>query len=167
MRALLGAIFENNGFFRQLYHAHQCLKVDHGIECESTNHYSWDIVDGRPFCADAEGTCAGDLCRLDLEFTRKLIELASGWDSQYHKNFGFDRRENCRHTSARPSSGSGSSTDGRGFLTSVMNDSNGGLALHPEASKLQCCGIGLKRHVFHIDRQQCCGFETRDIGECL
>jgi len=151
---------------RQLYHAHQCLKVDHGAECESTSHYSWDVVDGRPFCADAEGTCAGDLCRLDLEFTRKLIDFAYNWDSQYHKNFGFDRKENCRASSGRPSGSSNTSSDGRGFFSNVMNDS-GSAILSEESSKLQCCGIGLKRKVFHIERQQCCGFETRDIGECL
>lgn len=148
-----------------LHKSYNCLKVDYGKECSPTTPYNWELQDDVPVCVDKAGTCAGDVCQLDMLFARSLITVASKWSAKYHILNGFDRETECAGPSNQPdlppvaslatdSGKSGGSSNG----SSSSKSSNSGP---------QCCGFGLNRHFFHVGTHQCCPDGTSKlVGEC-
>jgi len=137
---------------RDLAQAYICIKQDHD-ECDSTTAYNWKLGEnGKPTCADAVGTCEGDVCRLDLEFTSQLVLLETSWNASFHVLNGFDKSSACQ--SHEPESFKKSSKSG---TAKQLNRS----------LKQDCCGIGLKRHLFKTDRFDCCpDGSTKPVGTC-
>ena len=56
---------------RQLWWGYKCLSRDF-TGCSSEIAYNWFLVDQELQCIDKKGTCAGDLCRLELQFATEL-----------------------------------------------------------------------------------------------
>lgn len=138
---------------QHLYFGYQCLKHDYD-SCDATHSYDWKIgKNGLPNCQDPEGTCEGDLCRLDIKFSTELYKKKDQWKPLYHAENGFDRNEMCK-AGSRISDGSISGSSGSGGSSS-------------SESKTSCCGTGLKRHPFHLDKLECCkDGNTSPIGTC-
>ena len=107
------------------------------------------------FLAEAEGTCSGDICRLDLNFIDGINELAYLWQENFHANNGFDRVATCADNSrkiAGPGSDPGAEKTGKQGV---------------KTSNAQCCGRGLERQLFHTNRMECCeDGKPREIGTC-
>lgn len=138
---------------KQLWFGYKCLVKDHGDYCDSSKSYSWEITeDGEIHCVDYKGTCKGDLCRLDLEFTKKIKSMSELWIPDFHMDYGFDRKTDCK--------GSTKYKD-----ESLKID---GYARPPKPNpETKCCGQGLKRHIFNPERLQCCNDgSTKSIGSC-
>ena len=108
---------------------------------------------GEPVCVDPVGTCPGDVCRLDLNFTRNLVRLEPNWNEEYHPVTGFNRKKQCSTITKK------SSEDGK----SPSNADNGEKGLKIEF----CCGEELSRHPFRPDRLECCeDGTTKPFGTC-
>lgn len=137
---------------KQLWYGYKCLTKDYGDECDSSKSYNWEITDqGELKCLEKKGTCKGDLCRLDLEFTTKIQSLADTWLSDFHLDYGFDRETDCK-----------------GTTNSYDNSSKNPSPRPPKPTvETECCGKGLKRHIFNPERLQCCkDGTTKSIGSC-
>lgn len=138
---------------QNLFFGYQCLKHDYD-KCDATHSYDWKVgKNGLPQCRDPEGTCEGDLCRLDIKFSAELFKRKSEWKILYHADNGFDRSEMCA-TSNRMSEGS------------ISNSGSSSGSSSGEA-KTSCCGTGLKRHPFHLEKLECCSDgSSRPLGTC-
>ena len=79
-----------------------------------------------------------------------ISEVLSTYNPDFHVDNGFDRDERCKLRSPR------------GGVDSRM--SKEGEKTHHET---QCCGEGLGRVVFKIDRFECCADgHVKPIGQC-
>ena len=50
---------------------------------------------------DQEGTCKGDICRLDKQFAEELNEIYE-WSTDLEADSGFDRQQACVSSSGKP-----------------------------------------------------------------
>ena len=104
--------------------------------------------------ADSEGTCAGDLCRLDISFIDEINEMANVWSEKFHANNGFDRVQTC-------------SDPGRAGKGNIPGTPPGSAGKGAKANNAKCCGKGLERQIFHPNRMECCDDQKiREIGTC-
>ena len=99
-----------------------------------------------------KGTCAGELCRMDLEFAAKFAELKYTWNEKYSLRHGFNRQKRCGK------SGNGASSGGYGGSNSGNSGAN---------TQAKCCGVGIYSIIYKEERADCCDDGTvRPIGEC-
>merc|ERR1712050_485452 len=139
---------------QQLFFGYQCLRQDFK-NCDATKSYNWKVAkNGSVTCLDKAGTCEGDLCRLDIEYSTNMFKLKKQWKAMFHAQNGFDRVSTCKGSGA-PSGGGGGGS------------SNTDRSLQNTAVRTACCGLGLKRHIFNKDRMDCCeDGESRPTGTC-
>ena len=154
---------------RHLFLAYKCLEKDHGSKCNSSKAYAWEVDNNGDikcceykicfyliqfhilnfFSVDKKGSCKGDLCRLDLDFTKALSSLNKFWEPAFHMDNGFDRKSYC--------SPSGGGNGGSGYQKPNNKD----------PVQTECCGKSLRRHMFNPARLQCCkDGSTKAIGSC-
>ncbi|CBY23866.1 unnamed protein product [Oikopleura dioica] len=146
-----------------LHKSYNCLKVDYGKECSPTTPYNWELQNDVPVCVDEVGTCAGDVCQLDMFFARSLISVASKWSAKYHILNGFDREAECGNPSNQPDLPPVANLD----TDSGKSSGSGSSSNKSSDTGPQCCGFGLNRHIFHVGTHQCCQDGTSKLaGEC-
>ena len=122
------------------------------------------------------GTCAGDLCRLDLDFANEIFQNRDTWKARFHKQNGFDRQKTCgvqqvplkkmkekitffklMNTPSKSSSDDDRSNKIQGVFKNSEN----------KVDPVLCCGEGLQRHPYHSGRLECCADgATRLMGTC-
>lgn len=138
---------------QKLFYGYQCLKQDYQA-CDATNSYNWKVAkNGSVTCLDKAGSCEGDLCRIDIEFSTNLFKLKKQWQPMFHSKNGFDRVETCQGSGA-PSSG-------------ATDSSKTDRSLQDIELRTSCCGVGLGRHIFNKDRMECCeDGQSRPRGTC-
>mgnify|MGYP006944991217 CR=1 FL=1 len=109
------------------------------------------------YLGNREGSCEGDLCRLDISFSDRLYKMKKTWKSEYHAHNGFDRSESCKASVSRTGSNGESEKTGSGTGSGTGNGE----------SLTKCCGNGLGRHIYRSDRMECCKDGTsKPIGSC-
>jgi len=145
-----------------LFKSYQCLKRDYD-GCTPDSEYEWQTdTKGRATCENPVGTCAGDLCRLDLDFANEIFQNRDTWKARFHKQNGFDREKTCGvqqliNTPAKSSSDDDRSNKIQGVFKISEN----------KVDPVQCCGEGLQRHPYHSGRLECCADgATRLMGTC-
>ena len=86
-----------------------------------------------------------------------LVNLESTWSGEFHEFNGFDRVASCASENESEKTKSEKSSD---FLDRILENTL-------TFSTTACCGEGLARHVFHLERMECCkdGF-SRPVGSC-
>lgn len=145
-----------------LFKSYQCLKHDYD-RCTPDSEYEWQTdTKGRATCENPVGTCAGDLCRLDLDFANEIFQNRDTWKARFHKQNGFDREETCGVLQLINAPSKSSSDDNRSKkIQGVFKNSEN------KVDPVQCCGEGLQRHPYHSGRLECCADgATRLTGTC-
>ena len=149
----------------------RCLAKDNkGVLCDGSSPYKSNMRKGDQSiqCRDPEGTCKRSTCECDKAFVLALRDIVDQVSSSFiqsslvlfqynplhHIKEGFNRETVCK---ARTAISSGSADEnGRG--------KSGGKG---EMAETQCCGVGLERKIFKVEKFQCCQDQTiKLIGNC-
>ena len=97
---------------------------------------------------DDPNSCAGELCKCDLDFAMKLSAVTDQWDKAHSSAFGFDRTKACAPKKLA-----------KKLKASEFGDVG-------EADK-RCCGRALNSLLYNASRMDCCkDGSIRSIGTC-
>lgn len=134
--------------------------------CDGTTPYKVTNRAAGIKCQNDEGSCKRGTCECDAAFIDELarkfsllwcykklfLVVLDSYNPDFHIDNGFDRVANCQ---VRPARGGDDKVDRA--ISGAEKDK------HPT----KCCGVGLERVVFKINRFECCSDGTvREIGEC-
>ena len=144
---------------RQLWWGYRCIQRDY-TACTAEEAYSWTFEAGKIRCLETEGSCRGDLCRLDALYALEISTMKKRWKAENHVQNGFDRSLHCLPATVR-----------NARIQKEKLPGQGGEVGQEESTKTtrpgQCCGSGLQRVIFKPDRAECCrdGL-VRPLGNC-
>jgi len=133
----------------RLTNCYKCLKIDHPNEiCDGTVPYRVTNRSNGIMCRNEEGTCKRSTCECDKAYVFELAAILSEYNPDNHIDNGFDREIRCKIRAPR------------GLKDDKDNNGNG-------KSPTQCCGSGLQRMVFKVDRFECCADgSVKPFGQC-
>lgn len=142
----------------KLMRCYKCLTKDNGETCTGDSPYRATTRKGSINCKDNEGTCERITCDCDKEFSSELNKIQAVYNSQYLIKNGFDRVAECvPQTQRNAAVGSDSKSS-----TSITSNNE-----EKTISDTQCCGYGINRMPFKLDRQICCDDgSVKPIGQC-
>ena len=96
---------------------------------------------------DDPDSCAGELCKCDLDFALQLSAVSDQWDKAHSSEFGFDRTRACAPKKLA-----------KKLKATVVGD---------KGSDRQCCGRALNSLLYNASRMDCCkDGSIRSIGTC-
>ncbi|CBY32081.1 unnamed protein product [Oikopleura dioica] len=141
---------------KSLLFCYKCAAKDHGAECKGRGNYnsSFNKRAGAK-CLDRKDTCEYTICQCDLQFAKVFGKMSISFDESYSVKNGFKREERCVAKAPKEA----------GIDSRLKNSGN--KAQKSAAAETECCGFGLGRTIFKVDKQVCCDGDTvKPIGSC-
>ena len=121
--------------------------------CDGSSPYRMTNRANGIMCRNDEGSCKAATCECDKAYVKELSEVIASYDPAHHIDNGFDREANCKMRTPR-----GRTAD----QSNGVDDSN-----EKTKYETQCCGVGLARVVFKVDRFECCANgSVKPLGQC-